>query len=151
MGKKRNEKKLKNIIQSAISILNEQVKKLENQKQAFTESGRQAKQHGLTEQYNIALSGLRTAVARQKRVYSVKLNFELALQLNDAYKTSLEFIEGMQSLSRDVKKLTGEEGCEEAEKLFGEAKENAELLFSRSEEFLKEFDDELIKRASKDE
>ena len=87
MGNKKNEKKLKNTIKSSIAILDEQLKRLENQKKAFTESGKQAKQKGLTEQYDIAVSGLGAAIAQQKRLHTVKLNFELALQLNDLYKT----------------------------------------------------------------
>ena len=69
-----------NLIKSTVALLEAQARKLEAQKQAYTENGKEAKLKGLTDQYSIALSGLRMTAAQLKRVYAVKLNFELAIR-----------------------------------------------------------------------
>lgn len=151
MGVRKNEKKLKNSIKSAIKILDEQAHRLETQRKIFYENGKQAKLKGNEEEYDIAVSGLGFAIEQQKRVYSARLNFELALKLNDLYKMSVEFMDEMSSLAEYMQKLTEEEKFASAVELFKNAKQNADDLFHRSEDFLNEFNAELVKRKARDE
>ncbi len=53
------EMKKKMLIKQTINAMNKQIQKLEEQKQVYINAGKQAKQRGLTEQYNLALSGLK--------------------------------------------------------------------------------------------
>ena len=79
ISKKEVEKRM--LIKRTINEMDKQIQKLEKQKQAYIEAGKQAKQRGLTAQYNLALSGLKMTIAQQRRVYEMKLNFEITSQM----------------------------------------------------------------------
>ena len=80
-AKKELEKKM--LIKKTVNMMNKQIQKLEEQKQVYIEAGKQAKQRGLSAQYNLALSGLKMTLVQQKRVYEMKLNFEITSQMKD--------------------------------------------------------------------
>ena len=104
VSKKEIQKKM--LIKQTINSMNKQIQKLEEQKKSYIEAGKQAKQQGLSAQYNLALSGLRMTIAQQRRVYEMKLNFEITSQMKDMSKMTVEFLDGMSSLSKDMMKLT---------------------------------------------
>ena len=140
------EKKKNNLIKSTVALLEAQARMLEAQKQAYTEKGKEAKLKGLTDQYSIALSGLRMTAAQLKRVYAVKLNFELAIKTRDMLKISSEFLQGLKSLSEEMYKLTCESPFEDVENVFGDAAKNADILFKKTEIYIDEFQTELLSR-----
>ena len=104
----KKEIKKKMLIKQTVNAMNKQIQKLEEQKKVYIEAGKQAKQKGLAAQYNLALSGLRMTIAQQKRVYEMKLNFEITSQMKDMSAMTAEFLKGMGSLSKDMMKLTKE-------------------------------------------
>ena len=83
MGVTKKEIEKKVLIKKTINEMNKQIQKLEEQKNAYIESGKQAKQRGLTAQYNLALAGLKMTITQQRRVYEMKLNFEITSQMKD--------------------------------------------------------------------
>ena len=105
--KKEIEKRM--LIKRTITAMEKQIKKLEEQKQVYIDAGKQAKAKGLSAQYNLALSGLRMTIAQQRRVYEMKLNFEITSQMKDMTQMTSEFLQGMGSLSKDMMKLTNYE------------------------------------------
>ena len=126
------------LIKRTISSMEKQIQRLENQKKTYIDAGRQAKQKGLTAQYNLALSGLRMTISQQRRVYEMKLNFEITSQMKDMAKMTTEFLSGMSSLSKDMMKLTKESEFNKVQKQFSEAMMGMEVQTEQMEDFLEE-------------
>lgn len=134
--KKEIKKKL--LIKQTINAMNKQIQKLEEQKKVYLDAGKQARQKGLTAQYNLALSGLKMTISQQKRVYEMKLNFEITSQMKDMSAMTANFLKGMSSLSKDMMKLTKEKDFLKVEKQFNEAMANVELQTEHMENFMDE-------------
>lgn len=134
----KKEIKKKMLIKQTINTMNKQIQKLEEQKRVYIEAGKQAKQKGLTSQYNLALSGLRMTISQQKRVYEMKLNFEITSQMKDMSAMTSEFLKGMGSLSKDMMKLTKEKDFLKVEKQFNEAMTSVEMQTEHMENFMDE-------------
>ena len=134
--KKEMEKRM--LIKKTISEMNKQIAKLEEQKKVYIEAGKQAKQKGLNAQYNLALSGLRMTIVQQRRVYEMKLNFEITSQMKDMSKMTTEFLSGMSSLSKDMMKLTKEKDFMKVQQQFNEAMMGVEMQTEQMESFMDE-------------
>ncbi len=136
MAVTKKEIKKKMLIKQTINSMNKQIQKLEEQKQVYIEAGKQAKKKGLTAQYNLALSGLKMTISQQKRVYEMKLNFEITSQMKDMSMMTSEFLKGMGSLSKDMMKLTKEKDFLKVQKQFDEAMTSVELQAQNMESFM---------------
>ena len=136
ISKKEIKKKL--LVKQTISSMNKQIQKLEDQKQVYIEAGKQAKQKGLTAQYNLAVSGLRMTMMQQKKVYEMKLNFEITSQMKDMSLMTCEFLQGMGSLSKDMMKLTKEKDFLKVQKQFTEAMTGVEMQVANMESFMED-------------
>jgi len=134
VSKKEIQKRM--LVKQTINAMNKQIQKLEEQKQVYIEAGKQAKQRGLTAQYNLAVSGLRMTIAQQKRVYEMKLNFEITSQMKDMSVMTAEFLKGMGSLSTDMMKLTKEKDFLKVQKQFTEAMMGVEIQTANMESFM---------------
>lgn len=136
VSKKEIEKRM--LIKKTITSMNKQIQKLEEQKKVYIEAGKQAKQKGLTAQYNLALSGLKMTLAQQRRVEEMKLNFEITSQMKDMSQMTSEFLKGMGVLSKDMMKLTKEKDFLKVQKQFNEAMTSVELQTEQMESFMDE-------------
>ena len=136
----KKEIKKKMLIKQTINNMNKQIQKLEEQKKVYIDAGKQAKQQGLEAQYNNALSGLRMTIAQQKRVYEMKLNFEITSQMKDMSAMTSEFLKGMGTLSKDMMKLTKDKDFRKVEKQFTEAMTNVEMQTEHMENFMDEME-----------
>lgn len=135
-SKKEIQKKM--LIRKTINEMEKQIKKLEDQKKVYIEAGKQAKQKGLTAQYNLALSGLKMTITQQRRVYEMKLNFEITSQMKDMTMMTSEFLKGMGSLSKDMMKLTKEKDFLKVQQQFTEAMTGVEVQTEMLENFMDE-------------
>ncbi len=138
MAVTKKEIKKKMLIKKTINTMNKQIQQLEEQKDKYIKAGKEAKQKGLTAQYNLAVSGLKMTLAQQKRVYEMKLNFEITSQMKDVSMMTSEFLKGMGSLSKDMVKLTKEKDFVKVQKQFNEAMVNVETRTEEMEMFLDE-------------
>lgn len=136
VSKKDIEKRM--LIKKTVNAMNKQIQKLEEQKQVYIDAGKQAKQNGLTAQYNLALAGLRMTIAQQKRVCEMKLNFEITSQMKDMSQMTSEFLQGMGALSKDMMKLTKEKDFLKVQKQFTDAMTSVEIQTEQMEEFMDE-------------
>lgn len=134
ISKKEIEKKM--LIKKTINSMNKQIQKLEEQKQIYINAGKEAKAKGLAAQYNLALSGLKMTIAQQKRVYEMKLNFEITSQMKDMTMMTSEFLKGMSVLSKDMMKLSKEKDFIKVEKQFTEAMTASEMQTEHLESFM---------------
>ncbi len=138
-GNKRNkelEKRMK--IRKTIMEMEKQINKLEEQKESYIKKGKEAKERGLTAQYNLALSGLKMTIAQQKRIMEMKLNFEITSQMKDMMEMTTNFLSGMQSLSKDMAGLTNQKQFAQAGQQFSEAMMGAEMQVEQIESFMDE-------------
>ncbi len=136
VSKKEVEKRM--LIKRTISEMDKQIQKLEKQKQAYIEAGKQAKQRGLAAQYNLALSGLKMTITQQRRVYEMKLNFEITSQMKDMTQMTADFLAGMGALSKDMMKLSKESDFKKVQRQFEEAMMGVEVQAEQMEEFMDE-------------
>lgn len=136
VNKKEIEKKM--LIKKTVNAMNKQIQQLEEQKKTYIEAGKQAKQNGLTAQYNLALSGLRMTIAQQKRVYEMKLNFEITSQMKDMSQMTSEFLKGMGALSKDMLKISKQKDFAKIQDQFAEAVAGVEMQTEQMEEFMDE-------------
>lgn len=134
--KKEIEKRM--LIKRTITQMEKQIQKLEEQKKVYVAAGTQAKQRGLTAQYNLAIAGLRMTIAQQRRVYEMKINFEITSQMKDMTKMTAEFLNGMSTLSKDMMKLTKEKDFAKVQKQFAEAMTAIEMQTEHMEDFMNE-------------
>ena len=138
-GNKRNkelEKRMK--IRKTIMEMEKQINKLEEQKELYIKKGKEAKERGLTAQYNLALSGLKMTITQQKRIMEMKLNFEITSQMKDMMELTTSFLSGMQSLSKDMAGLTNQKQFAQAGQQFSEAMMGAEMQVEQIESFMDE-------------
>lgn len=138
MGVSKKEIEKRMIVKQTINAMNKQIQKLEEQKKVYIEAGKQAKQKGLTSQYNLALSGLKMTIVQQRRVFEMKLNFEITSQMKDMSLMTSEFLKGMGTLSKDMMKLTKEKDFLKVQKQFTEAMTSVEVQTERMEDFMDE-------------
>ena len=134
ISKKEIQKRM--LIKKTIAEMDKQIQKLEAQKRTYIEAGKLAKQRGLTAQYNLALAGLRMTISQQRRVYEMKLSFEITSQMRDMSQMTSEFLEGMGALSKDMLKLTKEKDFLKVQKQFTEAMVSAEIQTEHIEQFM---------------
>ena len=134
--KKEMEKRM--LIRRTIAAMDKQIQKLEEQKKTYIEAGKLAKQKGLTAQYNLALSGLKMTITQQRRVYEMKLNFEITSQMKDMSAMTQEFLQGMGSLSKDMLKLSKDKSFGKVQQQFSEAMMGVEMQTERMEQFMDE-------------
>lgn len=126
------------LVKQTINAMNKQIQKLEEQKKAYIDAGKQAKQKGLTSQYNLALAGLRMTIMQQRRVYEMKLNFEITSQMKDMSAMTADFLKGMGALSSDMMKLTKEKDFLKIQKQFIAAMTGVEMQTEQIESFMDE-------------
>ena len=109
------------LIKKTIANMNKYISQLEEQKKKYIDSAKRAKQIGSETQYNLSVSGLKTAVAQQKRAQEMLLNFELTSQMKDLTAMTSSFLDGMSVLSRDMAKITSNNDFIKVQKEFEKA------------------------------
>ena len=96
----------KMLVKQTINSMNKQLQKLEEQKQVYIDAARVAKEKDLPTQYELAMNGLKMTMIQERRVYEMKLNFEITAQLRDMSDMTAEFLKGMEAISKDMFKLS---------------------------------------------
>ena len=136
VNKKEIEKRM--LIRKTITAMEKQINKLEEQKKVYIDAGKLAKEKGLAAQYQLALSGLRMTIAQQRRVYEMKLNFELTSQMKDMSVMTADFLKGMGELSKDMVKLSKQKDFAKVSQQFAEAMTEVEMQTEQLESFMDE-------------
>lgn len=134
----KKEMKKKMLIRKTIASMDKQIKKLEEQKTVYINAAKLAKRKGLTAQLNLALTGLKMTMAQQKRVYEMKLNFEITAQMKDMAGMTTEFLGGMSTLSKEMMRLTKEKDFLKVQEQFNEAMASAENQTEMLQDFMDE-------------
>ncbi len=123
-------------LKKTINEMNKQLNMLQQSKNTYIEKAKEAKIHGLTNELNLAISALKSAMTQEKKIREMKINFEIMMSLKDMLKTTSEFLGGMKSLSKDMVKLTDDRQFNKVAKQFGLAMMATEKQKERVELFL---------------
>ncbi len=114
------------IVKKTIKNFEKQIAQMQVAKTKFIESAKRAKLQGSPQQYQLAVSGLKTAMAQEKKAQEMKLNFELLLQMRDLSKMTSEFLGGMSLISKEMKSITDEMDFAKVQKQFESAMSGVE-------------------------
>lgn len=128
-------------LKKTVNEMGKQLKVLKEQKNIYIEKAKEAKKHGLPNELNLAISALKSAMAQEKKIREMKINFEIMISLKDMLKTTSEFLEGMKTLSKDMVKLTDDRQFSKVAKQFGLAMMSTEKQKERVELFLEDSKD----------
>lgn len=105
-SKQQKEMEQRMLIRRTMQKIQKYINSLESQKTKYIEWAKIAKQKGIETQYSLAVSGLKTAVAQQKKAEEILLNFELTSQMRDLNVMTSEFLNGMSSLSKEMASIS---------------------------------------------
>jgi len=140
--KSKEEKRIEQqmLIKKTMRSLSTFITEAENKKRGFIDSAKKAIKQGNEAQYSVASSGLKMIIARLRQAETMLLNIELASQLKDLAMASSQFLESMQSLSKDMIKIfnaTNLEGTmkafEKAMQMSNEQNDKIDIFLSASE------------------
>jgi len=99
-AEKEMDKRMK--IKKTITEMNKFITQIETKKSKLIEQASKAKLKGIDSQYNLAVQGLKIALAQQKRVETMLLNFEITSQLKDISAMTHGFFESMSIFSNEL-------------------------------------------------
>lgn len=120
-NKKDKELKKRILYKKTINNLRKYVYSLEKQTQGYIEKAKEAKLCGSTSQYNLAINGIKMALAYQKKAKEMLLNLELTIQMKDLSIITGEFLNGMVGLSKDMSKIIDKQDFQKVQKNFEKA------------------------------
>ena len=93
-------------IKRTLTSMKKQSQKLDTFKKEYIEKARQASLVGNPQTFQLAKSGLKLCLSKQKFLDSMIANFELSLQISDMNKVIGEFVDGMGIISEQMKTVT---------------------------------------------
>lgn len=116
--KQEKEMEKRMLVRRTMRDIEKHITKLQTQKQKAVESAKQAKIQGSPQQYSLAISCLRTALAQEKKAKEMLLNFQNTLQMRDLSQMTGEFLKGMSVVSREMQAITKDMNFAKVQKEF---------------------------------
>ena len=105
--KPNNDMEIKLLVKRTLTTMKKQIEVLEAQKKLFLDKAVEAKNKGLTSQVRLAIGGYKQTEAQLRHAEEMLLSFEIAAQLKDVTAMTVDFLESMSALSKEMGKLTG--------------------------------------------
>lgn len=136
MNSTKKEIQKKMLVKKTLTLMNKQIDKLEQQKEQYISTAKEAKRKGLTAQYDMAMGGLRMTSIQQKRVDVMKLNFEIMSQMKDMSQLTADFLNGMNTFSKEMMQITKVKDFGKVQQQFEEAMVGAEVQMEQFESFM---------------
>lgn len=133
-AEKELDRKLK--IKRTLSKMNKFLSQIEIKKKKLIEQASIAKLKGIDSQYNLAVQGLKIALAQQKRVETMLLNFEITSQLKDISEMTKGFFESMCIFSKELSTTTKQKDFLKVQQQFEKAMVKSSMQTERLEAFL---------------
>lgn len=93
-------------IRRTLNMMKKQSFKLDSFKKNYIEKARMASSVGNKQTYQLAKSGLKLCLTKQKFLDTMVTNFEISIQINDMNEVIGEFVKGMNTLSDQMKNIT---------------------------------------------
>ncbi len=123
-------------IKKTLSNMNKFVSQIEMKKKKLIEQASIAKLKGIDSQYNLAVQGLKIALAQQKRVETMLLNFEITSQLKDISEMTKGFFESMSIFSDELSRDNKTKDLYKVQQQFEKAMSKSAMQTQRLETFL---------------
>lgn len=123
-------------IKRTLSKMNKFLSQIEEKKKKLIEQASLAKLKGIDSQYNLAIQGLKIALAQQKRVETMLLNFEITSQLKDISEMTKGFFESMVIFSKELQTTSKQKDFIRAQKEIERAMLKSAEQTERLEAFL---------------
>ena len=128
----------KSLVRKALNHIRTYINKLEEAKKRYIEEAKRAKQQGIDSQYKLARSGLAMAVRQQQVAEQLLLNIELNQQTKDASEVTRDFVQGMDTLGKQITTLNGKINITRAKKNMRSAMAQSEQMQDNLEGFMDE-------------
>jgi hypothetical protein len=120
-AKRYKEMKAKASVNRTLYDLKNQSKKLSDFKLLYIEKAREALKVNNQESYQLAKSGIKLSLTKQKFLDSMISNFEIAMQLNDMNEVIKSFVNGINIISTQLKRITSSVDLIKAQEAFESA------------------------------
>lgn len=134
--KREQEMKAKIEIKRTLSQMRNHLQKLEPFKKNYILKARQATQINNTQAYNLAKTGLKTLIAKQRFLEAMVMNFELAVETNEMNKIIRSFISGINLISMQLHQITSPGDMLNAQEAYDKAIANNVSQFEALQVFL---------------
>lgn len=141
--KKEQEIEAKIRIRKTLSSMKSQSAKLEKFKQDYITKAKKATLVGDTKTAELAKSGLKLCLSRQKVVDTMIANFEITMQINDMNKIVGNFVDGINVISEQMKNVTSGVDISKAQMAFEKAVANNEGQYQALDAFLESASDSI--------
>ncbi len=147
MFKSRKQKEIEKKIayNKTMSEMKRFINKLEKQKDYYIKLAIEAKKNGSEAQFSLAVSGLKMALAYQRKAQEMLLNFEITMQMRELTQITTEFLIGMTNLSKDMSKIISKQDYDKVTKEFEKAMGHVEEQNIKNETFMDETETEFKK------
>ena len=136
LNQKKFETRMK--IKQTLNRMKGQSNKLEAFKKSYIEKAKQASLTGDPTSYNLAKTGLKICLSKQKFLNQMIVNFELSLEIADMNKLVTEFFSGINSISEQIETVTGGLDMSKAQAAYEKALSNNASQYEALESFLNE-------------
>ena len=123
-------------IKSVLNKMRFQSNKLDQFKKSYIDKAKQAILYGNKDNYELAKSGLKICLAKQRFIESMITHFELSLQLTDMNKVVSEFFEGLNIISSQMQKVTSGVDMAKAKEVYDRALASNEGQYEALSEFI---------------
>lgn len=123
-------------IKRTLNGMKNQSQKLDTFKMNYINRAKQAALIGNKTTYEMAKSGLKIALTKQRFLESMIVNFEVAMELNDMNKIIGEFVDGINIITTQLKQITTSVDMTNAQKAFDSAMSNNLTQYEALDQFL---------------
>jgi hypothetical protein len=130
-------------IKRSLTSMKSQSAKLEQFKKSYIEKSRKAMKVGDQQTNNLAKSGLKICLSKQKVIDAMIANFEISMQLNDMNKIIGDFVGGMNIISEQMKNITSSIDMVKAQTAYEKAMANNEGQYQALDAFLETASDSI--------
>ena len=136
LEQKKFETRLK--IKQTLNKMKGQSNKLDSFKKNYIDKAKQASLVGDQTAYNLAKTGLKICLSKQKFLNQMIINFELSLEIADMNKLVTEFFSGINDISQQIQTVTGGLDMSKAQAAYEKALANNASQYEALESFLTE-------------
>lgn len=125
-------------IKQTLNKMKTQSNSLDNFKTSYIEKAKKASLQGDQTTYNLAKSGLKICLSKQRFLNQMITNFELSLEIADMNKVVTEFVAGVNNLGEQMQSVLGFADMASAKVAYDKALANNASQYEALEAFLNE-------------
>lgn len=111
---------------------------LEKKKDEMIKHAQEAKKQGVSQQYAVAVSGLKMIISYQKRCKAMLLQIQMAESMRDLTTLSTKFVKLMGNVGMEVSKVVKTANFAQNQMMFEKGMASAEGAMSQLEDFLED-------------